>query len=291
MPRFLVGLAVAIGLAACAPLDAERNLLVPLAEGGTFGYQESAAGESAYEVRFTGPRRVTSPFSTNTQKADIAAAREEARDHALWRAAELALAQGHKTLAVKSAESDAEVYLSRRPSASDFFPRNIHHFSRDDPAYRLVRYRRSSPMAYVVATSLLKVRFDGDAAVDARQTIDRLRAKYPGPYNSRPGSHKVIAGNAASSSTRTPSEIRNGATPRNVSASGTSGARELMTNTFMPTGGVISPTSTTISASTPNQIATAPASKPKSKVVITGTNSGTVSRIMLRLSMTQPSTR
>ena len=43
--------------------------------------------------------------------------------------------------------------------------------------------------------------------------------------------------------------------PLNVSIIGTSRAMLLMMNTFMPTGGVISPISTTISARMPNQIA------------------------------------
>lgn len=178
MTRLAACLAVAVGLAGCAPLDAQENFLVPLSAGGEFGYQESAIADSQFEVRFAGPRRLTSPLSSNTQKADIAVAREEARDYALWRAAELSLANGFQKLTVDSAESDAEVYLSRRPSSSGFFPRNIHHFSHDDPAYRLVRYRGSRPMAYVVAQSLLRVTF-GSGEVDAQATIDRLSAKYP----------------------------------------------------------------------------------------------------------------
>ena len=178
--RLAVCLAVAIGLSGCAPLDAQNNFMVPYAEGSHYGYQDAAIAESQVEVQFTGPRRLTSSYSSNTQRADIALAQEEARDHALWRAAQLSLAKGFQKLSVDSVESEAEVYFSPRRSASLFFPRNIHHFSRDDPAYRLVRYHHSPPRAYVVAQTLLRATFGNDGKIDAQETIDRLSAKYPG---------------------------------------------------------------------------------------------------------------
>ena len=64
-----------------------------------------------------------------------------------------------------------------------------------------------------------------------------------------------------------------------------------MINKFIPTGGVINPTSTTINASIPNQIAVASAVIPKSRLSIIGKNIGIVSRIMLSESITQPKIR
>ena len=47
---------------------------------------------------------------------------------------------------------------------------------------------------------------------------------------------------------------RNGHTPLNINSMGISGATPLMTNTFIPTGGVITPIATTKTIMTPNQI-------------------------------------
>ena len=68
-------------------------------------------------------------------------------------------------------------------------------------------------------------------------------------------------------------------------------AIELMMKRLIPTGGVISPTSTTISTRMPNQIATCSGDMPKSIAEMTGKKIGTVSRIIDRLSITQPKTR
>ena len=61
----------------------------------------------------------------------------------------------------------------------------------------------------------------------------------------------MIAGKATSSVTRTISAAKNGITPLKVSRIGTSGESEWMMKTLRPTGGVISPSSTTISDDDP----------------------------------------
>jgi len=62
-----------------------------------------------------------------------------------------------------------------------------------------------------------------------------------------------------------------------------SGTIELITNTFMPTGGVIRPSSTVITTITPNQIGSKPS------VWITGKTIGTRRMIIAIASRTQPS--
>ena len=68
-------------------------------------------------------------------------------------------------------------------------------------------------------------------------------------------------------------------------------AIELIINRFIPTGGVISPTSTTISARIPNQIAVASAVIPKSRLSMIGKNIGIVNKIILSESITHPKMR
>ena len=77
-----------------------------------------------------------------------------------------------------------------------------------------------------------------------------------------------------------------------MSFMGTSFVMLLMINTFMPTGGVIRPISTTISANMPNQMALDSGSMPhKSMPMMMGKKIGMVSSSMDKLSITQPSTR
>ena len=91
---------------------------------------------------------------------------------------------------------------------------------------------------------------------------------------------------------RSRSEARKGMTNLKVSFIGTSLAMLLMMNTFMPTGGVIRPISTTISTMMPNQMALASLpSPPISSPMTMGKKIGMVSKIIDRLSMMQPSTR
>ena len=65
-----------------------------------------------------------------------------------------------------------------------------------------------------------------------------------------------------------------------------------MMYTFIPTGGVMRPISTTMSARMPNQIFLSVGLMPqKSRPMMIGQKIGMVSRIIARESMTQPSTR
>ena len=102
---------------------------------------------------------------------------------------------------------------------------------------------------------------------------------------------KVKEGTATIKATRMKSDIIKGIMPLNVSIIGTSLAIELMTNTFRPTGGVISPISTTINEMIPNQsLSSSPSNpNPKSRPAMIGQKMGTVIKIMDKLSMTKPS--
>ena len=82
--------------------------------------------------------------------------------------------------------------------------------------------------------------------------------------------------------------IKNGKTPIKVSEIGTFFAILLIIKTFKPTGGVISPTSTTIRVRIPNQIATSSILIPKSNSIMMGKNTGIVSSIIAKLSIRQP---
>ena len=84
---------------------------------------------------------------------------------------------------------------------------------------------------------------------------------------------------------------KNGNTPLKVSVMLTSPAILLIIKTFNPTGGVINPTSTTMSVNIPNHIAVSSADIPKSNVIIRGKKTGMVSNIIAKLSIKQPKNR
>ena len=75
----------------------------------------------------------------------------------------------------------------------------------------------------------------------------------------------------------------NGSTPLNMVPVLTSGSSVRSTNMFMPTGGLMSPISTTHTMMMPNQIGSKP------RCTITGKNTGIVSRIIDSSSMAVPS--
>ena len=106
-------------------------------------------------------------------------------------------------------------------------------------------------------------------------------------YNKRKRT-SVIDGNMTKMAVRIKSDIMNGITPLNVEESGVSFAIEFMTKRFIPTGGVIKPTSTTMSTSIPNQSANSSLPSPKSSADTMGKKIGMVSKIIDRESITHP---
>src|SRR2546423_1765232 len=70
----------------------------------------------------------------------------------------------------------------------------------------------------------------------------------------RLGSHSEMMGKATRMQSLTTSANMKGSTPWNTVRVGTCGNRALMTNRFMPTGGLINPISTTTTIRMPNQM-------------------------------------
>src|SRR6202030_3706648 len=98
------------------------------------------------------------------------------------------------------------------------------------------------------------------------------------------GSHSARIGNAIRITSRIKSVTMNGSTPLNIVEKLTSCTTLLMTKTFMPTGGGMSPSTTVMTMITPNQIGSKPS------CMITGKMIGMVRMIMASESMRQPST-
>ena len=88
------------------------------------------------------------------------------------------------------------------------------------------------------------------------------------------GRNITISGNNIMIVMQTTAAIKKGHTPLKIVVNGTSGTAPFMTKTFRPTGGVISPTSSTITMMTPNQ------SGLKFMALMIGNRMGTI-RIMI----------
>src|SRR4030095_9835615 len=85
----------------------------------------------------------------------------------------------------------------------------------------------------------------------------------------RLGNHNEMMGKATRMQSLTTSATMNGSTPWNTVRVGTCGNSALMTNRFIPTGGLISPISTTTTIKIPNQIGSRP------RCTTSGKNTGT----------------
>src|SRR5215470_10239107 len=98
------------------------------------------------------------------------------------------------------------------------------------------------------------------------------------------GSQSASHGNATRMASRSTSAHMNGSTPLKMVAVLSSGMSVRSTNMFMPTGGLMSPISTTQTMMMPNHTGSKP------RCTTTGKNTGIVSRIIDSSSIAVPST-
>src|SRR5580693_7793434 len=141
----------------------------------------------------------------------------------------------------------------------------------------LVPEKAGTPIFFQVTTLTLDSRFRGN---ERSMSGNDERSSHMCD-----GSQSAKIGNAIKITSRIRSVRMNGSTPRKMVENVTSCTTLLITNTFMPTGGWISPSSTVITIMTPNQIGSKPSA------VITGKMIGTVRMIIAMASIRQPSTR
>jgi hypothetical protein len=180
---FTVGLVALAGLmlAACAS-GPSYPLYSPQAVTGTFGYSEQRIADSSFKVTYVTPQRA-SVDSRNAVNERRQAMLTMSNDFAIWRAADLALANGQKEFRVTRRDNDVDV----QRSVYDDYP----YYSRrrtgppGRPYYGPDFYGPPWPdnSAWMRATTTLIVEFGrrpGEDFFIADEAIARLRQTYPG---------------------------------------------------------------------------------------------------------------
>ena len=156
-----------------------RPLFQPLEAGAEFGYAERQIDDTHWEVTYAGPRYRSS--YGDERQAETEAARNEAYDLALWRAAQIALEQKRPRFAVTTERRDVDhsTRVDRRSPHYPFYPYGFRH-----PAfwgYWPYYYDDYRVRSYGEATVTLTVDLEPDPGAqgfDAKETADRLEAEY-----------------------------------------------------------------------------------------------------------------
>ncbi|MFN4281161.1 MAG: CC0125/CC1285 family lipoprotein [Alphaproteobacteria bacterium] len=183
-PYLSTSLLAAVGLllAACAS-GPSYPLYSPSAVTGTFGFSEQRVADNSYKVTYVSPTR---------QAADSRAAIDDRRqslltltnDLALWRAADLALANGQKEFRVTRRDNDVDVQRSVYDSYP-YYQRGRRYGPPYRPYYGPNFYGPPWPdtSVWLRATTSLIVEFGrkpGEEFYFADDAIARLRQTYPG---------------------------------------------------------------------------------------------------------------
>ncbi len=163
-------LAGALAVAGCAP-EARYPLYSPLELAESFGYAEQQLSETGYRVSYSAPIRRTYAYGREKRQQQAGERLALAYDLALWRAAELALANGYPAFEVSDRDNSVQVDIRNEYYHHYPFFHHRHHFYGFYDRYAELAARVSIAVDFRAAP-------DGDR-LDAEATLKRLRAKYP----------------------------------------------------------------------------------------------------------------
>lgn len=176
-----------LALAGCASRQLPQPAMVAMGQFGDFGYAERRLAEDRYEVSYTTPLLRTST-SSGERSREVEVQKEQARDLALWRAAQLAQRAGYAALRIDSDNRDADVTIRRE---SDPFDRPYPYpypylYGRGEWPFYSPYYGPGYGYGYRTEatariTSTLRVTFlrqPTDDSLDAAATVKDLSARY-----------------------------------------------------------------------------------------------------------------
>lgn len=182
--------AVLIVLVAACAQGPRPPLLSPIEASHEYGYAEKSAGGDRFVVTYTGPLKLTSTIPER-RDGDAQAARNQALDFAIWRAAQIAQAQGYEGFRVTDKRTDVDTYSDSSYDTGPFcspFGTNIDAFG----VYRggALGYGYGSPSCYppslyarLRARATIEVTMLHGAEAGDYRTADmlaQLQSTYPG---------------------------------------------------------------------------------------------------------------
>lgn len=173
-------LAIVALLTACT-FGQTAPLMSPIKVAGSYGYSEVPIGGNRYAVSYTGPSQRTLR-SSNARQEIGAAEHSQAYDFALWRTAQIALAQGIPGFRVGNVRTNVDTLVD------DFYdpfygPGLLTRRHLWGPGPYWGTYGAPNPYAYQqtsVTMDVTLLQSLGPDDYDARDTIDQLRKTYPG---------------------------------------------------------------------------------------------------------------
>ena len=194
--RRLLIASVFLAVAGCAgrPVPPPVPAMVALSANGDYGYSETALAPDVYAVTFVSPS--LSAHGDPEQDYGLDGEKHRVAALARWRAAQLALEQGHPAFQVQSETSDADVTVVDPPGPPPYVLAPLRTISGPpcrwdcdrpigywgDPYFNPVYdnwYRRGHTSGRVTARLTVKMLASPVAgAEDAAQTAERLRAAY-----------------------------------------------------------------------------------------------------------------
>jgi hypothetical protein len=181
------GLLAIVALVTACTSDPAPPLMSPIEVARSYGYSEVPIGDNRYAVTYTGPSQRTLR-SANARQETGAVEHTQAYDFALWRAAQIALAQGFPGFRVGNVRTNVDTLVD------DYYdpfygPGLSTHRYLWGPGPYWGPYGAPNPYAYqqtsvTMDVTLLQSLGPGD--YDARDTIDQLRKTYPGAEGTPP---------------------------------------------------------------------------------------------------------
>jgi len=188
--KLLTIIVFAVTLGGCAAVPPQRPpLMTPLAQSRTHGYAEKTLAGGRIEVSYVGPSRRV-PVARAKRAGPLEAARVEAEDLALWRAAQVAIARKARAFTVHDKRIDVDVEVRRTEEISPFGGYGYHRYR--TRGYSLFNrypfYGYGFRDAYAQARARLTIEFlknSGPGALDALATAAQMRQKYQTAGQSR----------------------------------------------------------------------------------------------------------
>jgi hypothetical protein len=178
----MLRLILVLDLAGCAGDRSPRPAMVAQAGSGGYGYAETRLAVDRYDVRYVTPALELSS-DRDRREREVLVQKQRAFDLALWRAAQLALANGYSYLTIEQDSRDADVTTEEERSPSVLAMPGVYgpccslapFWFYNDP-YGDVRLRTTGRVIALLLVAYSKAATPG--ALDSAATAKRLAAQY-----------------------------------------------------------------------------------------------------------------